>query len=98
MYVKPPQSSCTRPWREGDVTAVISDLSIEVNGVPRHIGDVRAVTNGNSGDASRGEGEREVESEDENVDDRVDDIETPVGRPRRNVRMFPTWLRDFEVG
>lgn len=43
VFVKPGQSTCTTVWPEGRVTRVAADLQVEVDGVPRHIADVRLV-------------------------------------------------------
>ena len=41
VFVKPRGNSCMSVWGRGRVTAVPSDLSVEVEGMPRHIADVR---------------------------------------------------------
>ena len=43
VFVKPPNARCTTPWTIGWVTAVNSHLNLDVNGVPRHVSDVRRV-------------------------------------------------------
>ena len=43
VWVKPPQARCTARWSRGLVTDVNSRNNISVNGVPRHIHDVRRV-------------------------------------------------------
>jgi hypothetical protein len=43
VFVKPPLCKCTTVWPVGTVTGVQSTLKVEVDGVPRHIADVRAV-------------------------------------------------------
>ena len=40
-YVKPHPNSCVSLWKKGQVTAVTSDVAVKVNGMPRHIADVR---------------------------------------------------------
>ena len=42
VFVKPPNCRCTSLWPEGTITAVQSPQKVEVNGVPRHIADIRA--------------------------------------------------------
>lgn len=42
VFVKPPDARCTTPWSRGVVTAV-TDGAVEVNGVHRHIADIRRV-------------------------------------------------------
>ena len=43
MFVKPPVSRCTTPWGKGVVTEINSDNNVEVNGIPRHVADLRRV-------------------------------------------------------
>ena len=54
VFVKPANARCTTPWTIGWVTAVNSNRSLEVNGIPRHVGDVRRVP-GEETDESPGE-------------------------------------------
>lgn len=42
-FVKPPDARCTTRWKNGVVTAIPSERSAEVGGIPRHIADVRTV-------------------------------------------------------
>ena len=41
--MKPPVSRCTTPWGKGVVTEINSDNNVEVNGIPRHVADLRRV-------------------------------------------------------
>ncbi|KAF2356794.1 hypothetical protein FHG87_012451 [Trinorchestia longiramus] len=43
VWVKPPNANCTTQWGRGVVTGVTSSNNIEVDGVPRHVLDVRSV-------------------------------------------------------
>lgn len=43
VFVKPPLCKCTTFWPVGTVTGVQSPVKIEVDGIPRHIADVRVV-------------------------------------------------------
>ena len=43
VFVKPGQNSCTAVWPEGRVTRSDNGLQLEVDGVPRHVADVRPV-------------------------------------------------------
>ena len=43
VFVKPPVSRCTTPWGKGVVTEINSDNNVEVNGIPRHVADLRRV-------------------------------------------------------
>jgi hypothetical protein len=43
VYVKPGYNRCTTEWPIGVVTQVTSDTQVEVNGMPRHVADLRLV-------------------------------------------------------
>lgn len=43
VYVKPRDSRCTSVWPEGRVTHAGDGVQLEINGVPRHVADVRPV-------------------------------------------------------
>lgn len=43
VFVKPPNAKCTTPWNRGIVTAITQEGAIEVDGVNRHIADIRRV-------------------------------------------------------
>lgn len=90
VFVKPPQSSCMQPWKEGEITGIVSELSVEVNGVPRHVADVRGVV------------PSVVLTNSVDTGECVADDDAALGevhvRPRRDVPLFPRWFSDFEVG
>ena len=44
VWVKPPCSRCTTQYQLGHVTQVTSEQSVEVDGLPRHVKDVRPAT------------------------------------------------------
>ena len=52
VWVKPPGGSCTTRWSEGRVTGVTSENNVSVNGVPRHILDVRRMVENENGQDS----------------------------------------------
>ena len=41
VWIKPPQPSCTRQWASGKITRVVSTHVVCVDGMPRHVRDVR---------------------------------------------------------
>ncbi|KAI0989337.1 hypothetical protein GJ496_005561 [Pomphorhynchus laevis] len=41
VYVKPSNAKCTTRWNKGVITALISKQTAEVNGIPRHVTDIR---------------------------------------------------------
>ena len=43
VWVKPRDARCTSQWKRGTVTDVNSPNNVSVNGIPRHILDVRRV-------------------------------------------------------
>ena len=43
VFVKPPSAKCTTPWGKGIVTNINSNSNVEVNGIPRHVADLRRV-------------------------------------------------------
>ena len=59
VFVKPPAARCTTTWPIGTVTGMSGMHSIEVNGVPRHVADLRFLP----GDEEEDESEVEVEAE-----------------------------------
>ena len=103
VWVKPKNYRCTGRFGTGRVTGVISSQAIEVDGVPRHVRDVRLaadreVANPEEGDAADGSGGDGVISdnwdasssssgEEESGDESV---VSHSRRPIRNVRL-PDW-------
>ena len=43
VLVKPNMARCTSQWQTGVVTGILSPVKVEVNGMPRHVGDLRPV-------------------------------------------------------
>ena len=43
VFVKPPGARCTTRWKEGHVTRVSPEGAVEVDGVHRHVGDIRRI-------------------------------------------------------
>ena len=41
VFVKPPAAKCTSQWPLGTVTGINNSLSVEVDGLPRHVADLR---------------------------------------------------------
>jgi transposase InsO family protein/ribonuclease HI len=41
VWVKPSPTSCTKQWMPGEVTNIVSKHTVCVNGMPRHVRDVR---------------------------------------------------------
>lgn len=47
VWVKPPNARCDDRYRRGKVTNVLSDQAVEVDGVPRHVRDLRCCSTQN---------------------------------------------------
>ena len=43
VWVKPPHARCTSHWQKGIVTGINSKNNVSVDGMPRHILDIRRV-------------------------------------------------------
>ena len=56
VWVKPGNARCTSQWKKGEVTGINSSNNIEVDGMPRHVLDIRRVVE-ESDDASSEEEE-----------------------------------------
>ena len=41
VFVRPGDARCTSKWNKGIVTRVINDIKFEVDGIPRHVSDLR---------------------------------------------------------
>lgn len=59
VYVKPGQSRCTTVWPEGRITHVREGVQVDVDGVARHIADVRPVPSEEDDDGGAGAGARQ---------------------------------------
>ena len=88
VWVKPGNARCTTRWKEGTVTHVNSPNNVDVDGMARHILDVRP--------RMTGDNERDVPS--------AEDGEVQSDKPKMNVaerrfperkRTNPVWMKDF---
>ncbi|XP_065654532.1 uncharacterized protein LOC136081163 [Hydra vulgaris] len=52
VYVRPADAKCTSVWKIGTVTDILTNTNIEIDGVPRHVRDVRIAPASNSSNAS----------------------------------------------
>ncbi|KAI0979212.1 hypothetical protein GJ496_010936 [Pomphorhynchus laevis] len=43
VLVKPPNARCTTLWFKGAVKQIILDVTVAINGIPRHISDIRHI-------------------------------------------------------
>lgn len=53
VVVKPHNARCSTQWTEGKVTNINSETNIEIDGVPRHLSDIRPIPRGVDGDNPR---------------------------------------------
>ena len=85
VFCKPPDSKCTSRWDSGIVTGVLSTTNVEVDGIPRHVADLRM-------DVST-----EPEYDAANlVNDEEHEIIEPDDRDQRSrVRRRPKFLADY---
>ena len=83
VWVKPPNARCTTQWKKGVVTKVNTNNNVEVNGVPRHVLDVRRVHPGQAEDQT-------------DVSHEAIIVQEETRYPQRN-RQPPAWLADYDV-
>lgn len=96
VWVKPPDAKCTSQWKIGKVTDVHSANNLSVDGVPRHILDVRRLIR-----PSEDEESSEEQSEGGEVDcgnNQEEVREQEVLRRSQRERRPPGWMRDYEGG
>ena len=82
VWVKPADARCTALWQKGVVTAINSRNNVSVDGMPRHILDVRRVVSVIE------------DSDDEHEDQEAGRAEAEHRYPDRG-RRPPRWLRDY---
>ena len=83
VWVKPGHARCTTKWAQGRVTSINSKNNVSVDGMPRHVLDVRPVFLPVEGGESDGD---QVEA---------DEDAPPVPRRSGRVRRPPPWLADY---
>lgn len=89
VWVKPPQSRCTTKWKKGEVTSVNSANNVEVDGVPRHILDVRRV------EGTENDGLMSV-ADDDNLEMSINQgVENGESRYPERARRPPRWLDEY---
>ena len=85
VWVKPPDAKCTTQWKKGTVTDVHSQNNLSIDGIPRHVLDVRRVilpSESSEEDGSQGD---------------VQEVEIVPRRSQRE-RRPPVWMQDYETG
>ena len=97
VWVKPPKTRCTDQWNKGFVTEITSQNNVMVDGMPRHILDIRRVevesSDGEEGDLQVAD-EEEVERMNNMNDGGEPEVPETPERGQRN-RRPPPWLSDY---
>ena len=104
VWVKPPNVKCTTLWGRGVVTGMQSKNNVIVDGVPRHILDLRRVSLPVNNNGYKEEIRQEANSgvslqSDENGCNETENVipqQEGVQRPHRE-RRRPAWMKDYEV-
>ena len=94
VWVKPPNARCTSHWGRGVVTNINSNNNVSVDGVPRHILDVRRVV------LPVDDIDLDVDDEDEDgsvagVNDNARETVAPLLRRSARHRRPPCWANDY---
>ena len=105
VYVKPNQHvRCTSQWGRGIITAKISHNKYEVDGVPRHIQDIRKRSDNQNNpenefidDLESSEDESEAVDEESSVEEIMDQTNRDEQRRSERERREPPWHRDYEM-
>ena len=92
VWVKPRDCRCTSKWNMGEITSINSENNVSVNGVPRHVLDVRRVVSEDEGDEFEDCQERFT---DEEEPPKAEEI-PPLRRTAR-VRRPPSYLADYDT-
>lgn len=95
VWVKPPNVRCTTQWGRGTVTEVHSRNNVSVDGMPRHILDLRRVV-----DSSTDEGDEPAvdEGDEPAVDEGGEPAVDEVPRRSQRERRRPVWMSDYSEG
>ena len=89
VYKKPFPMRCTSEWPVGTVTGINSSTSVDVDGMPRHVGDLRDASLSDPDKASNFD-------ETSDTDDAVDESAVEAHRAVRQ-RHRPVHLKDYEI-
>ena len=89
VWVKPGNARCTTKWKTGTVTKINSQNNVDIDGIARHILDIRQVMLGDDNDGAENGDEPTIAS-------RNAPTIAPRTHPRRE-RVPPEWTRDFQM-
>ena len=103
VWVKPPNARCTTRWRKGEITNVNSSNNVSVDGMPRHVLDIRRIVHQVSSSEESSEDEQQDESDGDGgcIGDGAELMFLPCGARHRypqRERRPPTWTADYEMG
>ncbi|KAK3882626.1 hypothetical protein Pcinc_012994 [Petrolisthes cinctipes] len=103
VWVKPPSARCTTRWKTGEVTDINSRNNVSVDGMPRHVLDIRRIIRGSSQseESSTEDGGQSNEgsndgSGEEDVGREAAGEEHQHRYPTRE-RRPPAWMADYET-
>ena len=95
VWVKPGEARCTTQWKTGRVTGITSANNVDVDGMPRHVLDIRPIVR-----REQKEGEKERENEEADRERIVDEEEREMPVERRRyplrTRKVPARLEDHD--
>lgn len=91
VWVKPPGARCTSHWQRGVVTRLNSNSNVSVDGMPRHILDVRRVVHPSRDSVGH---EQEESADVATRDEELVESETEGRYPQRR-RQPPCWMSDY---
>ncbi|XP_035828301.1 uncharacterized protein LOC101862068 [Aplysia californica] len=97
VWVKPPQSKCTTKWNRGTVTGVNSINNVAVDGMARHVLDVRRVVRDVTSEEEDDEGGGGEQQTLQTLTRNEGAGEPPPRRYPDRVRKTPGWLVDYET-
>ena len=103
VWVKPPTPRCTTQWKKGVVTGLNSDNNVDVDGMPRHILDLRQVVQESAEEESLDESAG-ADGEEDGTGSSAVDGEVAVDQGVEGERRYPSrqrrppdWLGDYVV-
>jgi len=106
VFVKPHPCKCTSVWQEGRVTGKGNTLTVEIDGVPRHVADIRVVPGSNVSVPTEIEDHVDVPAE-ENTEHHVEAPAEESLQEEQPFQLFtrranrhrrpPAWHRDFSM-
>ena len=92
VWVKPGNARCTTRWKKGQVTDINSINNVSVDGMPRHVLDIRHIVNDDE-ETSDDERASDGEESEEYLEAQEELIEVP--RRSGRVRRPPLYLQDY---